>query len=479
MHLLDVVLPGATVVVAIAALRAARWRRALRMPVAGPVGTRASGALVGLVVLVGATAAQLALAGWRWQLVPAAATGALLAVVLLVRAIGRPAALAGTTAAVTLLGAVTSLALSWTLPVRVLPTPDGPHPVGTTTLVVEDAARPERYGPTPGGPRELVVQLWYPAAAEAPRSPGPLIPQASAFVDLGAAELGLPSFALGHLGLVRSNATQDVPALDAPLPVVLLAHGWTGFRTIQTDLAEQLASDGWIVVAADHRYGALVTTFPDGRADLFDPEALPEFGTVPDDEYERRSRALVATFADDLALLVRTLDEHPPTALAERIDLERLAMIGHSTGGGAAVAACATEPRCDAVVGFDPWVEPVDPSVLASGAGRPMLSLRTEDWVSRPNEAVLQALHAASRRAGVPEGRVRIDGALHRDFTLIGALSPAASLLGFAGETPSSATRAATTSWTTRFLDFHVRGVGRDPLAVPPSTPVGVLEPMP
>ena len=479
MHPLDVVLPVATLVVAVAALRTARRRRTLRMPVAGSLGTRGPGALAGLVVLGVAVAAQLVLSGWRWQLVPAAATSALLALVLLVRALGRPALLAGTTAVVTLLGALASLALSWALPVRVLPTPDGPHAVGTTTFVVRDAARPERYGPEPGDPRELVVQLWYPAAADAPREPAPLIPQASVFVDLGAAELGLPSFALDHLGLVRGNATVDVTAIDAPLPVVLLAHGWTGFRTIQTDLAEQLASDGWIVAAADHRYGALVTTFPDGRADLFDPDALPEFGTVDDDEYAVASRALIATFAADLDLLVRALEQAPPAPISGRVDLDALAMIGHSTGGGAAVAACAGEPRCDAVVGFDPWVVPVDPAVLAAGTGRPLLSIRSEEWVAEPNDDVLRALHGVQRDAGLPEGRVRIDGALHRDFTLIGALSPAASLLGFAGETPSGDTRAATTVWTSRFLDHHVRGVGRDPLAVPPATSVGVLEQLP
>lgn len=479
MHPLDVVLPVTVLAVAIAALRTARRRRTLRMPVVGPLGTRAPGAVVGLLVLAGAAAAQLALAGWRWQLTPTAVTALLLALVLGVRASGRPALLAGTTATLALAGAVASLALSWVLPVRVMPAPDGPHAVGTTTVVVRDEDRQERYGPAPGGARELVVQLWYPAAVGSPRAPGPLIPGAAAFVDLGAAELGLPTFALGHLGLVRGSATSDVEALAAPLPVVLLSHGWTGFRTIQADLAEQLASEGWIVAAADHRYGALVTTFPDGRADLFDPAALPEYGTVPDADYERRSRALVATFADDLALVVQMLAADPPPVLAGRIDLDTLGMVGHSTGGGAAVAACAAEPRCDAVVGFDPWVEPVDPRVLATGPERPLLSLRTEDWIGRPNEPVLQALHAVQRRADLPEGRVRIDGALHRDYTLIGALSPAASLLGFAGETSSADTRAATIAWTTRFLDHHARRGGRDPLLVPPVTTVGVLESSP
>jgi len=399
--------------------------------------------------------------------------------VLLVRALGRPALLAGTVAALAILGSVVSIALSWALPIRVLDAPAGPHAVGTTTLVVRDAGRVERYGPEPGDPRELVLQLWYPAAPDAPRDPAPLIPQASAFVDLGAAELGLPRFALGHLGIVRGNATRDAAALAEPLPVALLAHGWTGFRTIQSDLAERLASEGWVVVAADHRYGALVTTFPDGRADVFDPAALPEFGTVPDDEYARTSRALVATFADDLTLIVRALEQAPPAVLEGLVNLERLAMVGHSTGGGAAVVACADEPRCDAVVGFDPWVEPADPAVLRTGPGRPMLSLRTEDWIARPNEAVLQALHATQRDAGAAEGLVRIDGALHRDFTLIGALSPAAGLLGLTGETDSTDTRAATADWTAAFLDHHVRDVGPDPLREPPATRVGVLEPTP
>lgn len=476
MSLLDVVLPVAALPVAFAALRTARRRRTLRMPIASRLGTDAPGALAGLVVLTAAAVAQVVLSGWRWQVVPVAAGALLLALVLFARTFGRPALLAGTAASLALIGAGLSLALSWALPVRVLDAPSGPHAVGTTTFVVSDPDRTERYGPEPGGPRELVVQVWYPADPAAPVRPAPLVPQAAAFVELGAVELGLPRFALGHLGLIRSNASEGVDALPVASPVALLAHGWTGFRVLQADLAEQLASEGWVVAAADHRFGALVTTFPDGRADLFDPDALPEFGTVPDDVYARTSRALVTTFAEDLALVLRTLVDAPPALLDGRIDPSSVAMLGHSTGGGAAVSACASEPRCAAVVGFDPWVEPVAPDVLASGTRRPLLSLRTEDWVTRPNEAVLQQLHATQRDARAPEGLVRIDGALHRDFTLIGALSPASRLLGFAGDTPDADTRTATIAWTTRFLDHHVRGVGPDPLREPPATPVGELE---
>jgi len=479
MHPADVVLPVLLFVVALGALRTARRRRTLRMPMTGRMSTRGASAGVGLVTLGAAMAAQLTLGGWRWQLAPAALAATLLGTVLAARALGRSAFLAGTVAATALLGAALSVALSWALPIRILPSPDGPHAVGTTTLVMRDDQRIERYGPTPGGPREIVVQLWYPAAPGAAVDVAPLVPQAPTFTSLGAAEFGLPGFALSHLGRIPSNATSEAAALDAPLPVALLAHGWTGFRTIQTDLAEQLASLGWVVAAADHRYGALVTTFPDGRADLFDGTALPEFGTVPDDEYAQRSRQLVRTFADDLRLMLRTLEQAPPAQLTGRLDLGRVAFLGHSTGGGAAIAACSDEPRCRAVVGFDPWVEPLDPEVLARGVRGPLLSLRTQDWSERPNEAALQALHLLQRESGRIEGIVGLDGALHRDFTLLGALSPAGRLLGLAGDTPGADTRAATIAWTTRFVDHHVLGVGADPLREPPRTPVGRLEPTP
>jgi predicted dienelactone hydrolase len=476
MQPIDVVLPAVLAGIALGALRTARRRRSLLMPAPGRLGTHGNTAAAALLTLTGAVAAQLTLGGWRWQLAPASLAALLLTVVLAARASGRQVRLAGTVAAIALIGATVSLALSWALPVRILPAPDGPHAVGTTTVVVEDEQRLERYGPRPGGAREIVVQVWYPAVVPSAAPTAPLIPQAATFTNLGAAELGLPRFALGHLGAIPSNAITDAPAIDGPLPVALLAHGWTGFRTIQSDLAEQLASLGWIVAAADHRYGALITTFPDGRAELFDPEALPEFGSVPDDVYAERSRRLIDTFALDLALVLRMLERHPPEQLAGRIELTRVAFLGHSTGGGAAIAACAVETRCRAVVGFDPWVEPVDPDVLRRGTDRPLLSLRTQDWAGRPNEAVLQALHDTHRARGMVEGLVGLEGALHRDFTLIGALSPAARLLGFAGDTPDAHTREATIAWTTRFLDHHVRGLGTDPFVDPPDTRIGRLE---
>jgi len=475
----EVILLSSALVTALLTLREISRSRRWRMPSLGRHTLRSPALLVATASLVVALITHVTVEGLRWQLVPVGASSVLLVVLVTLRAAGRSMPLVRGIATLTAFAAVLSSVLGWALPVRVLPDPTGPHAVATTTIVLRDPARTERYGPDPGGPREIVVQLWYPAATGstegAPRAA--LLPGAQDFARLAAAEFGLPGFALDHLRQVRGNAVTDAPARDAgPLPVVVLSHGWTGFRVLQADLAEQLASAGYVVAAPDHTYGALLATFPDGRTVPFDPQALPEWGSIPDDVYEERSRTLITTFAGDLALVLAALSTAPPEVLAGRLDVSRFALLGHSTGGGAAITACAALSGCAAVVGFDPWVDPVDPALRSSGFDVPLLSLRTQDWAERPNEAALTELHERQRARGVPEGRVLITGALHRDYTLVQALSPVGRLLGLEGATPGRRTRSATIVWTQRFIDHHLRGIGTDPLLDPPALEVGVLE---
>jgi len=475
----EVILLVTALVTALITLRELRRSRPWLMPSARRRALRSPVLLLTTASLVAALVAHIVVEGLRWQLVPVGTSSVLLAVLVVLRAAGRSAPLVRGVAGLTAFAALLSSLLGWALPVRVLPDPTGPHAIATTSIVLRDATRIERYGPEPGGAREIVVQLWYPAAAGStegsPRAT--LLPSAQDFAGLAAAEFGLPSFALSHLRQVRGHAVEGAPALDTgALPVVVLSHGWTGFRVVQADLAEQLASAGYVVAAPDHTYGALISTFPDGRTVPFDPQALPDWESTPAAVYEERSRALIATFADDLALVMAALGTAPPEALAGRLDVSRFALLGHSTGGGAAITACAALSGCAAVVGFDPWVDPVDPDLRSAGFEVPLLSLRTQDWTERPNESALAELHARQRARGVPEGRVLLRGALHRDYTLVPALSPVGRLIGLEGETPGRLTRAATIVWTQRFVDHHLRGIGTDPLLDPPTLEVGVLE---
>jgi dienelactone hydrolase len=423
-------------------------------------------ALSGASVLIVAVT-HLVAEGARWQLVPLYVVAAAVIAAAVVDLTRPPDLGDGRRWWVTLgLLALVGGAAGWSLPVPTLPPPGGLLPVGSSVVSLEDPDRRDRYGATPASPRRLVLQVWYPAAEEAPVEHASWVPAGQDFGRPAADWLGLPAFALDHVGLVRSHATRDVPvaAGSEPLPLVVYAHGWGGFRTIQSGLAEHLASRGYVVAALDHTHGAVATTFPDGEVVPLDEAALPT--GVPGATYLAAAERLVETFTGDLAFLLDQLEADAVPGLAGRLDLERVGVAGHSTGGGAAVRLCADEPRCAAIVGYDPWIEPIPDRILGHGIDVPFLALRSEEWVGNPNDARLRRLRASSSG---PSALVAVEGTTHRDVTLLPFLTPLSSQVGLAGPTSGARTHELTAAWTEAWFDRHLRGSARDPLADPPA----------
>jgi predicted dienelactone hydrolase len=435
----------------------------------------AAGALVLAVTTLVVTLAQLIGEHPRWQLLP------LYLAVVSVTAGGLVTGIRSETprprwafVTVSLVLVVTAALLAWVVPVTLLPAPTGDQAVGTATFSWSDPERAERYGDDPGSPRELVAQVWYPADPSEPVDPAPWMLEAERFGPVAARELDLPSFALGHIGLIRSHATEGVrgaPAAAGSRPLLVYSHGWRGFRAFHSPLLESLASHGYVVLAIDHTYGSLATVFPDGRVTPMDPQALPDdvSAEVRDDAGEQ----LVATFAKDIEALLDHLELGLPDEVMATVDLDHIGLLGHSTGGGAVILACSRLENCGAVVGLDPWVEPLPDDLAGTGLEVPLLSLRSEEWVGGPNDKRLRRLHAGN---SAPEGRVALDGVLHRDFSVLPLFSPLAAQIGFSGSTPPAETNAIVEAWSLRFFDHHLRRRGADPLRMPPVHDAAHLE---
>src|SRR5690606_7808722 len=116
---------------------------------------------------------------------------------------------------------------------------------------------------------------------------------------------------------------------------ILFSHGWNGFDAQNTGQALQLASHGFVIVGMQHPYGAVVTVFADGTVAKNNPSALPS--GVPDEEYEAAARALAAQWAGDMSFALDFLEEEndaPAGPLHASLDLSRVGVYGHSTGGG-------------------------------------------------------------------------------------------------------------------------------------------------
>ena len=166
----------------------------------------------------------------------------------------------------------------------------GPYAVGTMELTLEDDTRP------------LTVTVWYPAQAEPGEEP-----------DISYKVTNL--FALPGTGYRDAEPLAD----EGPYPLVVYSHGNDGARVVSLFLTEHLASQGFVVIAADHA-GNNIETRLSGTSDF-----LTAYTQRPLDVIRQIDYAADVLNAEG-------------GLLAGLIDMEHVGVMGHSFGGWTALA---------------------------------------------------------------------------------------------------------------------------------------------
>ncbi|MGA2537448.1 MAG: hypothetical protein ABSF53_15630 [Terracidiphilus sp.] len=255
-----------------------------------------------------------------------------------------------------------------------LPDPSGPFGIGRVGYEWIDASRPDGYSADPHAHRALMVYLWYPSARSAAGEKAPYLPGAKQMdADLDVQHQMKEEFgALWPLlvaGEIKSHALESAAASKTPrqFPVVILSHGLGGTGLEYASLIEDLVSHGYVVAAIEHTYTASAVVFPDGKVVPPHNDPVPE-GLSPAQRWQRmgESAALaISRGADDvLFVLNRLADLNKSGAegfpLHGRLDMNRVAAVGHSAGGGFATRACQLDARIRACVSLDGEMPPVD-----------------------------------------------------------------------------------------------------------------------
>jgi hypothetical protein len=320
------------------------------------------------------------------------------------------------------------------LPVPELPLPSGPQAIGTRTFDLVDRSRDETYGEA-SGPRRLRVQVWYPAEPVGLIEPTPWTEDWDVVAPALSSLLGYPGWFLNYTRYTPSHASVSLPVADGTFPIVIYSHAWTGFRAIAVNQIENLVSHGYVVIAPDHTYAAVTTRFENGDVVPYDAEALPdpEEADVTEEDYIEASRSLMDVYVADLTTILNALDEGdsgPFGTLALSADVSRIGIYGHTIGGGAAVEVCLVDERCDAVLGLDPWVEPIPDRTISASATRPALYMRSDEWRGSENDAVLRGI---AERSETVTYWIGVEGTNQNDFTVAPLLSPFAEQLGLTG----------------------------------------------
>jgi dienelactone hydrolase len=180
----------------------------------------------------------------------------------------------------------------------------GPYYAGVRTVTLVDATRATpANGTYPGAPdRTLVTNVWYPITND---------------------------------GLIEVGNAPIIPT-GGPFPIIIRAHGFSGFRGDSHYLLRQLASWGYVVAEPD---------FPLSNLNAPGGPTLADIGNQ----------------AEDVGFLIDYLTAENANAaspLYGRLDTEHVGAIGHSLGGATVLLATyhadLRDPRIDATVALSP-----------------------------------------------------------------------------------------------------------------------------
>lgn len=427
---------------------------------------------VGLTAVL-LTLLHLLIERYRWQMVPAYLLVGCIGVgaiwQLWAGGTGLPRLAAVVLAVLGLLLFLVAAALPIAVPIPKLLPPTGPYAIGTVTYYLRDEGRRETYSPTPGGSRELMVQIWYPAAAgsDAPRAL--YLPDYAIASPAIAAELKLPGFMFSHLNLALTEARQGVAFVEenGRFPLLIFSHGVrAGFRSQNSSQIQELVSHGYVVAALDHTYGGLFTVFPDGRIVFFNNDTVfgGDYTNLPD------AARLIGVWADDIGFLLGEMGQWDAGegegggVFNGRLDLTQVGVFGHSTGAGAAVTFCNRDNRCRAGVGLDSWVEPLDPAAIH--LPQPFMFLSTLRWLGDANRANGQQIF---NQLGSQGYWLKIANTEHFDFSDLPLFSPLTPQLGLSGTINSQYSQRLINAYLVAFFDQTLKNQPADLLTRPDS----------
>jgi len=350
-----------------------------------------------------------------------------------------------------------SVLLPWIIPVFTLPNPSGHYDVGTETFHWVDSTRLEWFtDENPNDVREIIVQVWYPAFKNFEMTPEPYLD----FIDLRAKTFAgagaIPEFFPSHLNHIYTNSFKNIPIIKSNqlMPVVIFSHGITGTRHLHQSMYEFLVSRGFIVIAPDHSFDANLTIFPDGHLADYRSNITGHTDSVNVRKMQMNTRVA------DISFILNQLDKiqsgEIESQINAKIDLERVAVGGHSYGGSTATVASQRDDRIKACFVLDSWISPIPQETIDDGVHVPLLFMGRPTWIGSDYPGNYPRLDSLMAHSSNPKYRLIIRGTKHLDYSDIPLFSPIIGYVLDVGSNPADLTVSLINGLVHGFLVKHL-----------------------
>jgi dienelactone hydrolase len=245
---------------------------------------------------------------------------------------------------------ITSI-IPWTifLPIPKLLEPQGDYRVGTRIFRWVDLDRAEEITSDTEDKRNVIVQAWYPTTENANTSH-------SYYLDgLGnlPGKVGIiPRGIFDHYDQVNTHGILNAPIskTQKQWPVVIFLTGNVASRAFYTSLVSGLASHGYVVLAIDHPYEAIIAELADGTI----ATTIENYQNDEPDLLNFMKRRLDLRVAD-VQFVLNQLDNIKSSSdgFFSALDKNRIVITGHSLGGASAAVAMAVDSRIKAAANID------------------------------------------------------------------------------------------------------------------------------
>jgi dienelactone hydrolase len=235
------------------------------------------------------------------------------------------------------------------VPVPKLIQPQGDYQVGTRYFRWVDSSRSEQLTADLNDKRNVVVQAWYPTEESSKGSHSDYLDGLGSLPE----KIGpLPKWVFDHYDQVNTYGLIDAPIskVQARWPVVIFLTGNGASRAFYTSLISGLASHGYVVLAIDHPYEAMVVKIANGKI-------------VTNLEKHSNDQPNLMSFMEDrlhtriidVQFVINQLDNIAPNTddFFSCLDQNSIVITGHSLGGASAAVAMANDSRIKAAANID------------------------------------------------------------------------------------------------------------------------------
>ena len=255
---------------------------------------------------------------------------------------------------------------------------------------------------------------------------------------------------------IYTNSYKDIPIIqsDQLMPVVIFSHGITGTRHLHQAMYEHLVSHGYIVVAPDHSFDANLTIFPDGHT----ADYRSNITGHPDSIHVRTKQ--MDTRAADISFILDQMERiqsgEIKSQINGKIDLEKIAVGGHSYGGSTATVASQRDKRINACFVLDSWISPIPQETIEVGVHVPFLFMGRPTWQGSDYPGNYPRLDSLMVHSSDPKYRLIIKETKHLDFSDIPLFSPIIGYVLDVGSLSASVSIPLLNELVYGFLEKHL-----------------------